>query len=120
MKVAVTASLITKAKEYGITISDIASLANKSAKHTSLLGNRRYKEWVFNEVEGVVINFERLNTFATNCKVCGDDGYLILYDLCEKCFGAGCSHCNSGYIRKQRKCPNCKKPFDKKSIRSRI
>lgn len=86
----------TAAKE-GITLDSLKDMVHKAALITSELGNRRYHQWLFTVVKGVVLKMNR--PAYRIVKETGSEA-RINYDECEHCEGAGCTFC--GYIGEVR------------------
>lgn len=73
----------------------------------------RFRSLGFQIDKNTLVRTVRLDV-ATNCNQCHGIGSFIVYDECERCMGAGCSHCSDGQVRVVRVCDCRRRPLDKR------
>lgn len=79
-------------------------MADASARYTKGRCNRRYKDWLFEVRDNVVVY---MTAFASvrNVPTPGPDEFLV-YEECEMCEGKGCRVCEGtgqvAFIRRER------------------
>lgn len=93
-----------------VDLKKLHDMLRLSAPVTHPLGNRRYKDFVFdlrNKKLCVRISKYKIGVEAApSHKYCGncDEGKIIVWEEHEDCHGEGCPQCDQGQVRKVRKC----------------
>ena len=124
-------SVVVQAKKMGVSAEKLQEMVRKSARITHPDGNRRFHEFLFmvegervkaikqmsnqehqaeeRKVQGWIAPPKEPPAPFYKCETCRDTGKMVVFDECDRCYGAGCRSCDDGLVRREVDCPDCRK-----------